>query len=239
MAGVDISAHLGNTFWTEADAVALAHARQRARFDLMFISSLQAAHGDLKAGNAAIRALVEADEQTRGWLSVSPGHPQTSAEEMRRHLGSAKFVGARLVGAAALDSEPTRDLLNALRRYGKPISVAIGDAGRVRELDAVAPDFKTMKFIAEGAGGSDWQHCMLLARRVTNIFLEPFTGGAQAGKLAAILEVVNAHRVLFATGYPLQNPGIALGLLADADIPDTDRQAILTRSAQRVFELPR
>ena len=237
MPGIDINAYLGATLWTNADASALAHARERARFDKIFVSSLLAVAADLEAGNAAVKALVDGDEHVRGWVTVNPGLPELSGEQMKKYLGSAKFAGVRIATSQTLDGEPTRDLLNALRRYSKPILMHVQNGQQVRELANVAPDFNTLKFIAGGAGGEDWQDCMLVARRITNIFLEPFTGGAQAGKLAAILQVLKPHRVLMGTGYPNQNPGVALGLLGDAAISDADKQTILTRSPERVFDL--
>jgi predicted TIM-barrel fold metal-dependent hydrolase len=50
---------------------------------------------------------------------------------------------------------------------------------------------------------------------------------------------LGAHRVLFASGFPGQNPGAALGLLLDSRLSENEKQAILTTSAVRLFGLTR
>jgi predicted TIM-barrel fold metal-dependent hydrolase len=44
---------------------------------------------------------------------------------------------------------------------------------------------------------------------------------------------------MFASSYPVYNPGAALGLLMEAKISDAEKQAILTTSAVRLFGLTR
>ena len=92
-------------------------------------------------------------------------------------------------------------------------------------------------FVAGGAGGDFWQECGAMAKRQTNVMLEPFTGGCHRGKLEALVGVLGAHRIFFATGYPNANPGAALGLLADARISDGEKQGIFQRNAVRLFNL--
>src|SRR5438477_609840 len=92
---------------------------------------------------------------------------------------------------------------------------------------------------ALGAGGDAWQDCAFLAKRLVNIFLEPFSGGSHRGKVEAIVQTLGAHRVLFASNFPEQNPGATLGLLLDAKLSDAEKQAVLTTNAARLFGLTR
>jgi len=242
MPGVDIHAEVGKGAWVTADATRLQHAFQRARFDLMALASRRALAGDIGAGNAEVKALLDAFPQARGWVVVNPAYPDRSSEEMRRYLGSAKWLGAMLnpvLCGQSLMSADSREVLNAYRRYTKPILIHTADEPAVRELEETAKEFSTLKFIAGGGGGESWHSCLIAAKRTTNIFLEPFTGGAHRGKLEAILELLGAHRVLFASGYPNLNPGAALGMLLDAKINDADKQTILTTSSVRLFGLTR
>jgi predicted TIM-barrel fold metal-dependent hydrolase len=106
-------------------------------------------------------------------------------------------------------------------------------------LETLAAEFNTVKIIASGAGGEEWQACGLAAKRAVNIFLEPFSSGAHSGKLETLLAAVGPNRILFASNYPDHNPGSALGLLMDAKISDGEKQAILTNNAVRLFGLNR
>jgi predicted TIM-barrel fold metal-dependent hydrolase len=240
MPGVDLLAQLGATQWTVTDAAKLQHAMQRARFDMMAVVSRRALAGDLAAGNAEVKALLDENSQMRGWVVINPVYPERSAEELRRYAGGAKWVGAMLhprMCGAHLASGPVREVLNAYRRFTKPLLVDVPDEESVRELEALAAEFNTIKFVAAGAGGDDWQACALAAKRVVNIFPEPFTGGTHRGKVERMVELLGAHRLLMASNYPEQNPGSALGCLVDAKIGDGEKQAILATNAVRMFNL--
>ncbi len=240
MPGVDLLALLGAAQCVQGDGARLQQTLQRARFDLMAVASRRALAGELAAGNAETKALVDANPQMRGWVVVNPYYPERSAEELKRYLGSSKFLGAVLdpyMSGLPLTSASTRELLNAYRRYTKPLLVRCLDADTAGAIESMAPDFNTIKFVAWGGGGHSWQAGLLAAKRCPNVFLEPFSGGAHRGKLEGLMEVLGAHRVLFASSYPDQNPGYALGMLTEARISDADKQMILTNAAVRLFGL--
>src|SRR5204863_2609257 len=107
----------------------------------------------------------------------------------------------------------------------------------VEGLEELARQIPTLKFIAAGAGGEAWQACGAMAKRCVNVLVEPFSGGCHRGKVEALVAQLGAHRILFATGFPNQNPGAALGLLSDAQLSDGEKQNIFQRNAARLFDL--
>ncbi|HEU4754060.1 MAG TPA: amidohydrolase family protein [Armatimonadota bacterium] len=238
MPGVDLFTQLGASAWMTTDASRLQHALQRARFDVMGVASRRALAGDLAGGNAEVKTLLDGNPQMRGWCVIHPVFPERSSEEMRRYLSNPKWLGAVLHPGRtgeSLASGATREVLNAYRRYTKPVLVHVADEEAVRQLEQLAAEFNGIKFIASGAGGDDWQACMYAAKRTVNIFLEPFSGGAHRGKVEAMVGIVGGHRVLFASNYPEYNPGAALGTLLDAKITDAEKQSVLTGNANRLF----
>jgi predicted TIM-barrel fold metal-dependent hydrolase len=240
MPGVDVLTQLGAGPWIHADGDRLERARARARFDFMGVASRRALAGDIAAGNAEVKEVLDANPQMRGWAVVNPAYPELSSDQMRRYCNSAQWLGALLdtaTGGHRLASAAAREVLNAYRRYTKPILVHVGNEQAVSELEDLAQEFSSLKFVAAGAGGHDWQDCMLLAKRVVNIYLEPFSGGAHRGKLETILATLGPHRVLFASHFPEVNPGAALGQLVDAKLSDGEKQGILTTNAVRLFGL--
>jgi predicted TIM-barrel fold metal-dependent hydrolase len=242
MPGVDILTQIGNVGWATVDAAGLQRALQRARYDLMGVASRRALAGDLSAGNAEVKAALDAVPQLRGWVTINPAFPDRSAEELRKYVSSAKWLGAVLnpgLSGQSLESSATREVLNAFRRFGKPVLIHIETDTDIRALEDLAQEFNTLKFIAGSAGGPHWQTCTLVAKRQTNIFVEPFSGGVHRGKLEAILQSLGPHRVVFASNFPQGNPGAALGLLLDARLSDGEKQSILTGSAVRLFGLQR
>jgi len=236
--GIDVNAELGEAVWARADKEGVLRVLQRARLDQMVLSSRRALAGDLVAGNAEVRGLVDEQAALYGWVVVNPTDLETSGQELRRHAGAAKIVGLRLDTRAmpgVLESEAAAELINGYRRYSKPALVTVCSARDVVALEQLARQVPTVKFIAAGAGGDAWQACASMAKRVVNVLLEPFSGGCQRGKLEGMVATVAAHRILFATGIPDQNPGAALGLLADAQITEGEKQSILTANARRLF----
>lgn len=242
MPGVDILAHLGASEWKSTDAAELQRAAQRARFDATGVASRRALAGDLVEGNAETKALLAEAPQMRGWVVINPVYPERSSEELRKYASNAKWLGAMIhpgMTGESLASSATREMLNAYRRYTKPLLVHVSNEQAARELEALAMEFSTLKIIALGCGGDDWQACTHVAKRATNVFLEPFSGGPHRGKVEAILAALGPNRVLFASNYPLSNPGAALGLWFDAKLSDAEKQAILTTNAVRLFGLNR
>jgi predicted TIM-barrel fold metal-dependent hydrolase len=242
MPGVDVFAQLGTARWVTTDGARLQHALQRARFDLMGVASMRAMAGDLAGGNAETKAVVDASPQMRGWLGINPAYPALSTEQMRRYAGGPKWLGAVMPWALCPDGLATnavREVLNAYRRYTKPLLVETPNAAAIRDLLVLAAEFNTIKFIAAGAGGDAWPDAVLAAKMDVNIFLEPCSGGAHQGKLEAIFATLGPNRVLFGSGYPSYNPGAALGLLMDAKISDGEKQAALAGNAVRIFNLRR
>lgn len=238
MPGVDILMQLGAAPWTTCDASRIQHVVQRARFDIVGVASRRALAGDIAGGNAEVKALLETVPQARGWVVVNPTYPERSAEEMRRHLSSSKWLGATIHPALcgeSLSSAATREVINAYRRYTRPLLVHIPNSAAVRDLEALAAEFTSLKFVAAGAGGDDWQDCMFAAKRYVNLFLEPLSGGSHRGKLETLLQVLGPNRVLFSSNYPESNPGAALGVLMDAKLTDGEKQQILTNNAGRLF----
>ncbi|MFN3653500.1 MAG: amidohydrolase family protein [Armatimonadota bacterium] len=242
MPGVDLVTQLGTTPWTDVDGAALTRALQRARFDLMGVVSRRALCGDITAGNAEVKALVDSVPQMRGWAVVNPAYPERSSEEMRKYLGSAKWLGAALypqMVGQRLNTVSAREVINAYRRYTKPLLVSVPNGDAVRDLEELATEFNTMKFVAAGAGGDQWQDAMFAAKRAVNIFLEPFSGGAHRGKLEALLATLGPNRVLFASNHPERNPGSSIGILLDSRLSETERQGVLSGNATRLFSFLR
>lgn len=240
MPGIDTFALLGAGPWLTTDAASLKHACQRARFDAMAVVSAQAISGDCAAGNAQVKALLDAEPRMYGWVVITPSHVDESIEEMRRYLTGQRWLGALLVLPSSRDSllsSTSRELINAYRRYARPMLLRIPDDVAVRELETIASEFPTIKFVAGGAGGASWASCMVAARQRPNIFLEPFSGEPHRGKLERILQVLGPHRLIFASNFPRQNPGAAIGLLSEAQITDAEKQSILATSAARLFNL--
>jgi predicted TIM-barrel fold metal-dependent hydrolase len=237
---IDIHGHLGTGPWLNADRDATLRAMQRARIDTMVVSSHLAVSSNFAEGNFKLKAAIEGVPQLLGYLVVNPTYVEQSITEMRRYLAAPNFVGVKLHPDASgqpLDSAPTMEVVNAYRRYSKPLLVHVWGTGQVRALEILAAAAPTLRIIVAHAGGDAFAECAALATRQLNLLLEPFTGGSESGKVEEAVAKVGAHRVMFGTNFPRLNPGVALGMLADARISEVDRALILGGNAAKLFQL--
>ncbi len=239
---IDIYGHLGTWPWLNADPDALLRAMQRARIDMTIVSSRLAVTSNFVEGNFKLKAGIDGVPQLLGYVVVNPAYVEQSITEMRRYLNAPNFVGAKLHPDASgqpLDSAATLELVNAYRRYSKPLVVHVRGSAQVRALATLAAAAPNLKIVVAHAGGTAFAECLALATRQLNLLLEPFTGGSERGKIEEAVEKIGAHRLLFGTDYPTLNPGVALGMLADAGISDSDRSLILGGNAAKLFQLGR
>jgi hypothetical protein len=237
---IDVHAHLGGTAWFQADRDGLLRAMQRAGIQQMAVSSRLAIASNFAEGNFKLKAALDGVPQLLGYVVVNPAYTEASVQEMRRYLGARNFVGIKIhprASGQALDSAATRGLVNSFRRYQKPILAHVWGEEDVRALDTLAQECPTVKLIAAHAGGDAWAACLALAERQLNILLEPFTGGAERDKLEEGVERIGAHRILFGTNFPVLNPGVALGMVADSRLSEADKNLILGGNAAKLFGL--
>jgi predicted TIM-barrel fold metal-dependent hydrolase len=239
---IDVHGHLGTGPWLTADREALLRAMQRARVDTTVVSSHLAVTSNFAEGNFKLKTALEGVPQLLGYVVVNPAYVEQSVAEMKRYLIAPNFVGVKLHPDASgqpLDSAPTREVMNAFRRYSKPVLVHVWGSAQVRALEALAAEAPTVKMIIAHAGGEAFAECLALATRQLNLVLEPFTGGAELGKVEEAVAKIGAHRVVFGTNFPRLNPGVALGMLADAQISEAEKNQILGGNAAKLFGIGR
>ncbi|HEX2951547.1 MAG TPA: amidohydrolase family protein [Armatimonadota bacterium] len=208
--------------------------------DMTFVAATEALRGSMSAGNAWLAEQIYERPRFRGYCVVNPLMLEASQEQMRKYLVRDYFVGAMLHEGyikRPLNSEPMRALVKSLLRYDGPFLLRITDPREINDLQELAKEFPTQRFIILHMGGEHWPMALALASKITNVYLE--TGGmvADYDKLAEAVELVGGHRLLFGSGMPLINPVYALGMIRDSSISAIEKERILARNARKVFNL--
>lgn len=219
---------------------ALEQLMSRFGVDITFVAATEALRGSMSSGNAWLDEQIKDRPRFRGYCVVNPLMLEVSNAEMRKHLTKSYFVGAMLHEGyikRPLNSEPMRTLVKALLRYDRPFLLRISDPREINDLQDVAKEFPTQRFIILHMANEHWPMALALAAKITNIYLE--TGGLYTDfdKLAEALEIVGGHRLLFGSGMPLINPVYSLGMVRDSSIPPAEKERILARNARKVFNL--
>ncbi len=212
---------------------AVLETMRRREISGMALISALGAHCDFVAGNRLLRDMVAPEDGLFGWVTLNAGYSAESQEEQRRHQNRRGMIGAALFAAPGrpVTLEDAREILNAQRRYAKPVALAVPDAEAVHQARHLAAEFPAMKFVFLGMGGEDWRIAMAAAKKHLNIYLE-ISGSLDTDKIAQVSATVTPRKLLYGSGLPGGSPELTLALVESAPtLTRPDRNRILFENA--------
>ena len=231
----DTHAYFGATPFSSdlASREAVLEAMRRREISGIALISALGASCDFVAGNRRLREVVAPEDGLFGWVTLNAGYAAESQEEQRRHQNRRGMVGAALFAAPRrpVTLEDCREILNAQRRYAKPVALPTPDAEAVHQARLIAAEFTAMKFVFLGMGGEDWRVAMAAAKKHLNIYLE-ISGSLDTDKIAQVSSVVTPRKLLYGSGLPGGSPDLTLALVETAPtLTRPDRNRILFENA--------
>ena len=231
----DVHAYYGASPFSQDLATRDAVLETMRRRDIagMALISVLGVHCDFVAGNRRLREIVSPDDGLFGWVALNAGYSAESQEEQRRHQNRRGMVGVVLVAAPGrpVTLEDAREILNAQRRYTKPVALLVPDAEAVHQARLIAAEFPAMKFVFLGMGGEDWRAATAAAKKHLNIYLE-ISGSLDTDKIAQASSVVTARKLLYGSGLPSGSPELTLALVESAPtLTRPDRNRIYSENA--------
>ena len=221
------------------NAAQVQQMMQAREIERTVLLSVRAAQADPISGNRILKTMIEQGTGLYGCLTAHLSRVDASLQAIKDLMGGRRMVGVLLVGASP--KEPLQPLvadevLNACRRYQKPIFLYTPNAACVEVALHLAKTYSMHKFILLGMGGTEWRTGILAAHQATNIFLET-SGALDRAKLPAAIEAIGTHRILFGSGCPGLDPAAALGIIQDSDISPAGQRLILHENAAKLFNL--
>ena len=231
----DCHAYYGATPFSNAMATrdAILQTLRQADITGVALISALAADCDFVTGNRRLRELISPEDGLFGWVTLNAGYPAESQEEQRRHQNRRSSVGAALLGAPGKPAtlEDAREILNAQRRYAKPVALSVPDADAVHQARLIAAEYTAMKFVFLGMGGEDWRIAVAAAKKHLNVYLE-ISGSLDSDKLAQASSVITPRKLLYGSGLPGGSPELTLALVETAPtLTRPDRSRILSENA--------
>ncbi len=231
----DTHAYFGATPFSSdlATREAVLETLRRREISGMALISALGASCDFVAGNRRLREIVAPEDGLFGWLTLTAGYSAESQEEQRRPQNRRGMVGAALFAAPGrpVTLEDCREILNAQRRYAKPVALPTPDAESIHQARLIAAEFPAMKFIFLGMGGEDWRVAMAAAKKHLNIYLE-ISGSLDTDKIAQASSVVTPRKLLYGSGLPVGSPELTLALVESAlTLTRPDRNRVLSENA--------
>ena len=206
-----------------------------------FVVSEAARHFDSIAGNEEIDALTRAEPGLRGWFVAHAARAQAAHAQMRHLLYQSRWAGCALypdpITGRPVTLEDFHEIVNAYRRFGKPLYIATPDADAARHAAQIAREMSPMRVILGGMGGADWRETTDLCVNSPGLFVD-ISGELAPEKIEYALQALHgARKILFASNAPHTDPAAVIGLLDDLDLSPEDRARILGGSAARLFQL--
>ena len=235
----DAHAYLAETPFSRAMASPESVLNTMRRHDITAVALTAglAADCDFIAGNRRLREALDPAQGVFGYLTLNAGYPEESMEEQRKLLMRREFVGAVLFGhdENPVTLDDARDILNAHRRYTKPMAIHAPDADAVHAARQIAAEFTAMRFILLTMGGEDWRAAVAAAKQHLNLYLE-ISGSLDSDKVAVAAATLTPRKLLYGSGLPHADPQLTLGLVEETTtLTGFDRRRVLADNAQTLF----
>ncbi|HOK53996.1 MAG TPA: amidohydrolase family protein [Armatimonadota bacterium] len=238
MAIIDIRVQLGTmpiwgTAFTEGH---LTRMMERYGIERAVVSATTANSSDFVKGNAQTKSIV-GKGRIFGCAVVNTQYPAESIEDMRQYLALPSFAALMILSGRPgypVTLDECSDILNAHRRFAKPVLLETPDKSAVFAADQIARAFPGIKFVMLGMGGSAWRTAVAVADKTLNLVLE-VSGNLSPDKITVGAATVGAHRMVFGSNLPFADPAASIGLVLDGEIPDADKQMIFAGTARRMF----
>jgi predicted TIM-barrel fold metal-dependent hydrolase len=221
------------------DKAAVINAKERFGIDAIALISLRARQSDFVEGNNQVRQIADANSGIFGYVTVSSSYPDESIQEMRLYLAKHSFIGTVLFPH---DGKPVRlaevrEIINAARRYTKPVLLYVENREGVIEASHIAQEFEQTKFILLNMGGEDWRFAINAARKHPNIFLD-ISGTLDPEKIVHSAATISPRKLIFGSGIPFCDPSLYAGMLEEATtLSSSERRRIWFDNALAVFSI--
>jgi predicted TIM-barrel fold metal-dependent hydrolase len=241
MAIFDVHSYFGGALVpnTASSATTIAAGMQARGIESAIVMSAHARQVDPVAGNRILAKVIEQSPSLNGCVVTHVNRVEASVTAMREHMQNRRFLGMCVTGMG--DDEPVdkivaEEIVNAYRRYGKPLFLYARNAQMTHAALEIARSYTMLKVILLGMGGHDWRVAIAAAHASTNIYLET-SGPLDRAKIPAAFDTIGAHRILFGSGTPHVDAGAAIGLLQDTTLSEDVCRRIYHDNARRLFAL--
>lgn len=227
---------LGRPFGPEA----ILKELERFKIDAAVLFSGMAVDADFRIGNKELLEIVKADLRLYACLVVNPVYPDESIEVMRSAMSSSKVVAMGIFRGASTpypNIDDCREVINAYRRFTKPIFLHTPSAESVAAAVEIAKEFPGIKFILGSMGGPDWRMTIPHAKQL-NLVLET-SGSFDSEKIEMAVNAFGPHRVMYGSSFPLSDVAAMLALIQSSGIGKEAMSRVLDGTARSVLGIGR
>ena len=201
---------------------------------------------DVKRGNAAMRAIADADgDRIRWYVTVNPNHTAHALQEIESGV-AAGAIGVKLLASRRADDPLNDPICELAAEHRLPILHHIWQH-RTREwpnqeisdgfdLSRLAARHPAVSFVlAHLGGGGDWAHTLPAVADTPNVYPDLSGSGVDRGMIDAAVSTLGASRLLWACDLTMETGLAKLRALEVIGLSPDDSSAIRYRNALRLF----
>lgn len=217
---------------------AAAYATQFGVEAMCFAAS--EASTDLREGNARLAPVLKTDPRFRGWVTLSVHQPEQSQEVARQYLTKSAWVGSRFEqsnDSDAVNGAGGFELINALRRYTRPVLLTVSTPATLHAAIAAARQFTTLRFILAPQTVDLTSDLLPAVKETLNISLLPVAAFAERDIIAHAVSTIGERRILWGSEWGRYHPAAAIGMIRDSAINGMQRDRIVYRNAREIVGL--
>lgn len=201
------------------------------------VASSLAISSDFEAGNAWLAEQIHDQSKLLGYAVANINHPAQSIDDMRHYLTRRQFAGLIVIQGdphTPVNVADAEEVLNAYRRYAKPLLICAPNRECVYAATEIARQFELIKVVLIGMGGRDWRSAIAAAKAHLNICLST-TGEISPDKVREGYHSVNGNRIMFGSNAPVVDPAVVMGMIAEAGLGQREMNKLLGLNAGNIF----
>lgn len=244
---IDVHAHYGEWFFPiylskEQHIIGLM---DRYGIEKAVFSSSLAIVYNMIEGNAQLDGFLSKSPRFYGYVVLNPNYVDLSMQQIERYLGAQKFLGVKIHPDYSRKSVSCHESIELLEKARKLKKVALlhtwGDE-QVRATSTVADTFPDLTVIMGHMGGNGregvgWKAGIEAAKARPNLYLEVCGSTLHKDRIKEAVEAVGDDRILYGSDMTLLNPSITVGMIEEANIPQSSKENIFHRNAERILRL--
>ena len=219
---------------TTAPLAAYLKRARRAGIDATIVCP--AFHSDYVLANRELsRLIARTSSKLIGFAMV---HTSRDAGRIHEMLDEAtKRYGFRGVKVHGHDSQATRELCDAARRFNLPIFLDV--AGKAHVIDMLAPEYPDVSFIIAhlGSFADDWRaHERVVEQlaRYPNIYADT-SGVRRFDYLLRAVRHAGPSKLIYGSDGPWLHPALELQKIRLLGLPQSAEAAVLGQNAERLI----
>ncbi|HSW47429.1 MAG TPA: amidohydrolase family protein [Phycisphaerae bacterium] len=231
---LDAHVHIGTSVFLhmQADADFLVRQADKAGFDRLMVTELNALFYDMSEGNDALaRRIAQHPDRLIGHVSIpTPRLGRRAVEEVKRCYEKHGFRGMKIYShpEASIAEPGTAPLLEAAAECGMVILAHTTPD----ECDYLMKLVPQARLLMAHMGGhpyafGDWHRAVAVAKKHGNLLLDTASSQIDNGMIEHAVAELGPEKILFGTDMPLLDPHTQLAKVRGADISDEAKAKIL------------